>query len=147
MSSILSQILQHENFIEEVKDLIQNKVIDMDGIGYDSLDGSIEGTVSDYVVLSEIEFKNVTGDSLEWSFDFELTGEATISYLNSDGSDGESEVLGLCKGTVKVTLPDDTLTIDNIENIITNLELDIYIDAVALDASDDDVVVDLDSDY
>ena len=100
MPSIISQIRQHPDFIQEVKEQIAAKLIDRQGTGYHSRDGLIPGRVTAYEMLSELEFGDPDGINLEWSFNFRVTGEATVQCKTGDGSEFDDSIDGPCYGIV-----------------------------------------------
>jgi|GEM_PF-6630179 len=137
MQSILSQILQNEDFIAKIQEVITNDLIGMCGTGVDEEEGLVEGNVQEFEATSNPIFDNPNGEALKWTIDVKFNGDAIIQYLNSEGDDGESEVSGLYRSSVNITFPDDTLTSENIKDIVSNIELEILkVYSAPIDAKD-----------
>lgn len=134
MASILTQILQDETFIEKLQEAIIDDLISKDATVWDYLHGQIQGNVTAYDIISEISFDNLNHniEDLVWSIKLEFTGEATIGYTNSDGEDDEKTITGLCRSNATITFPSNTLALENIKDIISNIEFELDSEA-ALD--------------
>ena len=141
--SIITQLTQHETFIQEVKQQIVAKVIDRQADAY-TKDGLIEGTVTAYELQTEPVFDAADGGGLEWSIPFKVTGEATIGYKTGDGDYGDDTTDGPCDGFVEVTFPDSTLADDDFEDIASSVEISVTIESAALDAKEPEVDPDID---
>ncbi|TAE60559.1 MAG: hypothetical protein EAZ76_01475 [Nostocales cyanobacterium] len=121
--SILTQLLQHEDFIEEVENLIAYQLKSWEVTTYDRRDGSIEGSVTSCQIDKPcLKIKDGDFYSLEWTIDFHIIGTANIGYLTADGEDGYNPVSFSCEGNIKITFPDDFrdyfITHESVEEII-----------------------------
>lgn len=137
MQSILSQILQNEDFIAKIQEVITNDLIGMCGTGVDEKEGLVEGNVQEFEATSTPIFDNPNGEALKWTIDVKFNGSAIIQYIDSEGDDGESEVSDLYHSSVNITFPDDTLISENIKDIVSNIELEILkVYSAPIDAKD-----------
>lgn len=139
---ILTQLLQYEDFIEEVENLIAAKLINREVTTYDSHDGSIEGSVTSCQTDKPcLKIKDSDFYSLEWTIDFNITGTANIGYVTADGEDGDNPVLCSCEGNIKITFPDDfcdyLLAHESIEEIVEEVFSNIKLQAEIHSASFD----------
>src|ERR687886_1921438 len=127
MASILTQILQDETFIEKLQEAIIDDLISKDATVWDYQHGQIQGNVTAYNIVSEISFDKSKHniENLIWSIALEFAGEATIGYTNSDGEYDEKPLTGLCKSNATLTFPSNTLALENIKDIISNIEFEL----------------------
>ncbi|WP_390625583.1 MULTISPECIES: hypothetical protein [Calothrix] len=142
ISSIINQLLQHEDFIEKSQNIIVAEMIGQEATAYDRHDGLIDGYVT-YYQPAQAFFKIEDGDfyTLEWTIAFKVTGTADIGYVTSDGEDGYNSVLAFCEGNVNIKFTDDFrdyfLLNDSIEEIIedvfSSIEFQAEIDLISFD--------------
>jgi hypothetical protein len=132
MPSIINDTIHNEVFIRKVKELFKGKLLDKSGTAYDTKEGCIEGTVTQFEFQSEPVFETPVGDGLNWSITFKAIGEATIDYKTPDGEDGDGEIEGPCEGIVEITFPNDTLSLDSIDEILKEADIEITDESATL---------------
>lgn len=140
--SIITRLIQHDSFVQEVKQQIIANVIDRQANAY-TKDGLIEGTVTAYELQAEPVFDAADGSGLEWSIPFKVTGEATIGYKTSDGDYGDDTTNGPCKGFAEITFPDDTLASDDFDHVASSVEIIVTVESAALDAKEPSIEPDI----
>lgn len=137
--SYLSKVLQQKEFISQVIESIKNSIVGRAAKAFSPLDGTIEGKVTSYEVLSDPIFfdADADGSGLEWTVPFKTQGRATLGYTDSNSEYGEESVEGDCEGVIELTFPSGTLNRDDIDEIASELELSIEIETIDIDSKEE----------
>ncbi len=127
MATIVEKICQSETFIRMLEETLSEDINGEDGSVIDYNEGQAYGYVVGYEIVSDINFKSFSVEDFTLQLELEFTGNATINYKRS-GTDEEYDdktLQGLGTARVSVAVPSEVLTIENIEDIIKDLEIEV----------------------
>jgi hypothetical protein len=138
LKSLLESALSSEIFRDELIEKIHAKVRDQSGTVYDSSEGLIAGTVTDYEVNREFDFdySSHSGSGLEWTVKFATSGSASIMYKTPDGEYRTGTLEGPCEGSAHIAFPDNTIINDSADEIVDELEIEVELTSVFLDENE-----------
>jgi hypothetical protein len=127
MTTIVNKICQSETFIKMLEEKISEDINGEDGSVVDYNEGRVDGHVIDYTIVSDIIFKSSTVEGFTLELELEFTGDATINYkrVGTDEEYDDKTLQGLGTAIVSVAVPSDILTIENVEDIIKDLEIEV----------------------
>ena len=127
MTTIVNQICQSETFIRMLEEKLSEDINGEDGSVIDYNEGRADGHVVGYVIVSDITFKSSSVEDFTVKLELEFTGDATINYqrVGTDEEYDDKTLQGLANARVSVAVPSEVLTIENVEDIIEDLEIEV----------------------
>jgi hypothetical protein len=127
MTSIINQTRDTENFIEKIDvavyDYFHGQTEDVQPYS----EPPTEGNVTHTQITSKITFKKdgETFDDFIWEIEIEFNIELVVAYINLEGCSLSVTIPGFCKADARVNFPSNTFAIDDIQEIISNIEVEI----------------------
>ena len=134
MPSIIEQVLNSPAFKNAVIQKLVAEFTSKQGRAYSSKDGLVEGGVTHYELMSDVEFDSPEGEGLTWTVEFTSRGEATIGFKTADSEYGEDTVEGPCEGLLEISFPEDVLNLSEVSEIIEKLEIEVTESSPTLNA-------------
>ncbi len=127
MVTILEKIFQNENFQNNIEDKIAKEINGKNATVIDDDEGLAYGIVIDYVIDSAMNLTESSIEDLKWSLKLEFTGEATVEYkkYGTTETDATRTLEGSGSAIVLVTIPSEVLTIEDVNDIIDDLDIEI----------------------
>lgn len=127
MTAIINQIRDNENFIEKIKESVNDYYYGESQVVELYTEPPTEGSITSTEITSKINFKKEqeTFEDLSWYIELEFDIELSVECLTSEGKSCTEPLTGLCKTDARVELPSNILTIDDIQDIISAIEIEI----------------------
>lgn len=127
MTSIINRIRDDENFIEKLKESVNDYFYGKQEVVEVYMEPHTEGSITNTEITSEITFKKEeeSFDDLTWKIEIEFNIELSVGCVKSEGDYCTETLTGLCKTDAWVEFPSNTLAIDDIQDIISDIKIEI----------------------